>query len=402
MRLYSFDFFRGVAILGVIFHHYMAGPLSQFIYSKTPDHEFIFNPVVNSGWLGVTALFVISGAVLYNAKIIESAKSLFSYYKHRAIRLLPLYFIVILTSFLLNNDDVQTLAKNMFWLLFGLHDLRPSLWIPDMLWVCWSLGVEILFSILLPAVIWMMTRLNFVRTILIFIAFCWIYRLVADHMWFVLNPNYKNPLINPFMDNIVGRIDDFMIGMYAGAMIRKREDFDKKIFISAIFILIISIYGWGLVIESHRNLWISALVSTLHLTMAGSIAVFLVVAARSSIFNKPIASPLVFMGTICYSAYFMHALLMRYFQTFNTEIQWSLHQSMSRVAMTSLTALGVTILVSTITFVYIETMGIKHVPAWAATFRQRVRQGLQAATAWRPPLSWLASGRLRRIRLGSR
>jgi len=39
---------------------------------------------------------------------------------------------------------------------------------------------------------------------------------------------------------------------------------------------------------------------------------------------------------------------------------------------------ALTVFISLITFTYIETLGIRHVPAWAATVRHLVRQSVQA------------------------
>jgi peptidoglycan/LPS O-acetylase OafA/YrhL len=385
MRIRALDFFRGIAISGVAFHHFAAMPLSEFVQSNYPAYAAFLTPVINSGWLGVTIFFVTSGVVLYNTKIIDTGASILAYYRHRALRLLPLYALVIFATFLINNDTAQTMASQLFWLLSGLHDLRPSLWEPNALWVCWSLGVEILFSILLPAIIWLTNRRKMIEIVGIVILFCFLYRIVADQLWFSWYPDYLNSLINPLKDNIIGCIDNFIIGMAAGRMIRRKRHIKNEFVLPALIVFVLSIYGWGLVIGSHRSFLISVLASTLHITVSTSVAVVLVAASRSALFNRAWTSPLVFMGTICYSAYLFHAFIFKYVPGFNTTAYWASHHSLFGAIAVSVAGLALTIIVSMISFIYIESIGIKHIPPWAATLQHRIGLGAKAAMEWRLP-----------------
>src|SRR5579859_1718984 len=98
---------RGAAIVAVIWHHLFGlyfKPGSAAALQPAPMGGFF----LSYGWIGVQLFFVLSGFVLYlpyaegRAKL-SSGTEVLVFYRHRAARLLPLYYIVALLCLALNQ-----------------------------------------------------------------------------------------------------------------------------------------------------------------------------------------------------------------------------------------------------------------------------------------------------------
>jgi peptidoglycan/LPS O-acetylase OafA/YrhL len=357
------DILRGIAIIGVMFHHFfnlsIMGRLSNIDY-----RPFGVNALaLNNGWLGVNLFFVLSGLVLYRPEIIVSKSAVKKYYISRIRRLWPLYFILIFFITTVTIKDWWSLIFYEVFLLSGLHDLWPYSWMPiPVLWVLWSLGVEILFSIALPAILIAMARYGFWRTLLVIMLSAFIYRCFADQLYWALTatPKTSDPRLNPLKDNIFGRVDDFVIGMAAAKLISKRLVFSP--FVPIIGILCLAIVGasWAnLSLLGQRTVLLSIFASTLHPLFSVSTLVLIVNFSRLESWNSAIFSPVAFFGTTCYSAYLVHAILQKYcgFAASGAYIADVWH---------FLEYFFLTFCVSAFLFVFVEASGIRKLPDWAA------------------------------------
>jgi len=131
----------------------------------------------NSGFLGVDVFFVISGflmSVLYD----ENKK--IEFYKKRVHRLLPAYFITVITTLIASifivtpNEYTQVFEQSIFadlfasnigyWMqnsYFSKAEFNPLLHL-------WSLGVEIQFYLLIPVIFYFL-KINRFFLLLLFI-----------------------------------------------------------------------------------------------------------------------------------------------------------------------------------------------------------------------------------------
>jgi len=160
---------RGVAIAAVIWHHLFG------LYFK-PGSAVALEPgfaggfVLSYGWIGVQLFFVLSGFVLYlpyatgRARLASGADAL-DFYRRRAARLLPLYYIVAVLCLVLNQPPPmggkfagELLSMGLVLFPFVNHGFEPYLNPP-----LWSLGVEIWFSVLFPLVVLALRRWGAVR-----------------------------------------------------------------------------------------------------------------------------------------------------------------------------------------------------------------------------------------------
>jgi peptidoglycan/LPS O-acetylase OafA/YrhL len=141
VRFGGFNALRAVAALGVVASHVMAtSPLTGLPYF------FVENMAT-----GVALFFVISGFLLYRpfaASLTDrSGVKLGTFAANRALRILPLYILVVLVVFFATSghptQSMITLARALsFTGVYTGQDLVP---------VAWSLDDEAAFYVLLPA-----------------------------------------------------------------------------------------------------------------------------------------------------------------------------------------------------------------------------------------------------------
>jgi peptidoglycan/LPS O-acetylase OafA/YrhL len=154
---------------------------------------------LQSGFLGVDVFFVISGflmAVLYD----RNNKA--DFYRRRAKRLLPAYYIIILVTLIFSffmttaNETVQVInqvkyatffSSNIgFWTqnsYFSKTEFNPLLHL-------WSLGVEIQFYLIVPLISWVLIKHKSIYLILfsISLALCFIIVGISPKTSFFMMP----------------------------------------------------------------------------------------------------------------------------------------------------------------------------------------------------------------------
>ena len=179
---------RGLAICGVIWHHLFAlyfAPGSGFYRFGGSSAPYF---LLAYGWIGVQLFFLLSGFVLFlpvaqGRVLLASRQDWLTFYRRRAQRLLPLYYIVAVLCVVLNQDapvhqgkfllELVAIASALF--TFAPHGFEPHFNPP-----LWSLGVEIWFSILFPAIALGMRRLGGARLLAITLAIAWISRSLGN------------------------------------------------------------------------------------------------------------------------------------------------------------------------------------------------------------------------------
>ncbi len=133
MRNNKIDFFRGIAIIMVVYGHLIGFYLGEKSQLRIFDAK-----------MGVWIFFIISGYLMYD-RVIES-KTIFSFWKKRVVRILPLSYLL----FLLHN--VTNFKVYIFAVDFGKIDGLVHIW---------SLKRELIFYLILPLVFALQKKLNF-------------------------------------------------------------------------------------------------------------------------------------------------------------------------------------------------------------------------------------------------
>lgn len=182
-RIKELDGIRGIAILLVLAYHYLYnGALIDSLLAKQLVKVF------SLGWSGVDLFFVLSGflivGILLDAK--DSRNYFSTFYIRRALRILPLYYVLlgmflILPNFISNEELFKItfpfwsylfFAQNFFMIKF---DLGTS-W----LGVTWSLAIEEQFYLLLPFLVWKLNKKRLIQVFLFLITLAPILRILFD------------------------------------------------------------------------------------------------------------------------------------------------------------------------------------------------------------------------------
>jgi len=139
------DGVRGVAILQVLVWHYFAPLLDE--------SGFRGASLLGMTWTGVDLFFCLSGFLIGGIVIDQRKSSNFYqvFYARRALRILPLYLLLVLGDVLLTRSldggwAYATFTQNFWWAAQG-H------WGPTGTVVTWSLAVEEQFYLILPILI---------------------------------------------------------------------------------------------------------------------------------------------------------------------------------------------------------------------------------------------------------
>lgn len=166
-RIYEIDGLRGLAILSIIFLHWVIQPLS-FLFSKS------VNETLSLFAYGVDLFFVISGfliggILLRIGKNVSGAKS---FYIRRILRIWPLYYLLLFLSYLFaQNHDI--FFDIPYWTFFiFIFNFWESAKMPlhQVLGPLWSIAIEEQFYIAAPLLFLTLSRKRLTSLIITYLA----------------------------------------------------------------------------------------------------------------------------------------------------------------------------------------------------------------------------------------
>src|SRR5580698_308209 len=142
------DVLRGIAVLGVLFFH---GFRAEYGEQPFTGASRIFLLATQPGVLGVNLFFVLSGFLITGILIDSKNRSDYysRFYKRRALRILPAYYLLLILLGLLHQASAAFLGLSFVYLsnvtaLFGVSmDYHPL----------WSLAVEEHYYIAWPSAV---------------------------------------------------------------------------------------------------------------------------------------------------------------------------------------------------------------------------------------------------------
>jgi peptidoglycan/LPS O-acetylase OafA/YrhL len=146
----ALDGIRGFAFIAVFAYH----SLLYTIEPTTPTVRILRNIII-MGWSGVDLFFVLSGflitTILLNARQAENYFRVF--YTRRALRIFPLYYLVLFTSLVFCGGHFGWKAQIFYWL--NLSNLPTAFhpYLIPFLAHFWSLAIEEQFYFIWPALV---------------------------------------------------------------------------------------------------------------------------------------------------------------------------------------------------------------------------------------------------------
>ncbi len=142
------DICRALAAISVMFQHSMEGagllPLTRDGFGQT---------VINFGEVGVVIFFLVSGYII--PKSLESVKDLTVFWIRRALRIYPLYFVIMFATLGVHLFLMKGPLPNPLKLL--PHLLFAQAWIgfPDFVGGSWTLFIELIWYIVFAGLFWL-------------------------------------------------------------------------------------------------------------------------------------------------------------------------------------------------------------------------------------------------------
>ena len=243
------DGVRGLAILLVLFHHFLTFPAGPF--SET------LNFIGRLGWTGVDLCFVLSG-FLISRILIASRNKPHHYFKNfyfrRALRIFPVYYAYIFVYYLvvvkfglgaLEPSRMAEAEQALPWLLFygtNLFIAMKGTFIVASLNALWTLAIEEHFYLVWPFIVKVLdTKKLFFACLLVIVL------AVATRLIFLSN-NVSGFIIHTFT---ICRIDDFAIGAIGAILINPSHlQFVKKYLNSAFYVSLLTLFSGCLLFKT--------------------------------------------------------------------------------------------------------------------------------------------------------
>jgi len=194
-RIETLDWLRGLMALSIMFYHITPLIFSGFNYSS---------PLGRLGIYGVSIFFILSGlcmAIVYNSYI-KDIKTSLNFFIRRIFRIWPLLWMATILMILLDFDTIKYSWQLIFLnctTLFGF--IKPNAYIVE---GAWSIGNEMVFYALTPAIIYLFNRKKSLGNFVLFITIL----IGLFFSFYILNPNiglgrqmdtYVNPFNNLFL-----------------------------------------------------------------------------------------------------------------------------------------------------------------------------------------------------------
>lgn len=158
------DGLRGIAILLVLWYHapFLFRDLPEFSAHHSPWEDLGLAGIMSlGGWIGVDLFFVVSGFLITTIllRLQAGRGSLWQFWGRRALRILPLAMLYLLTLFVIKSlgDPQKILAgfEGWAWYVFYLGNIHIALngWQPLAVMILWSLAIEEQFYLVWPLLV---------------------------------------------------------------------------------------------------------------------------------------------------------------------------------------------------------------------------------------------------------
>lgn len=312
--LHQLECLRGVAILLVfLFHVY------GISYGKASGKPTLLESYVTGGNTGVTLFFVLSGFLLslpwlkyLAAGQVGERPSVRSFYKARALRVLPLYELAVAFSVLMTGAYLVG-AKAAAFMFVGFEIFPYSV-------VWWTLSTEIQFYVLLPLGFWAWSRSAWTRRLLLGVLLLWavfytylvlLQRLPADELGYF------------YTKSLFGRLPAFLVGILAARLyiilkspiLAYVDRSGLRLLASVVFMVLL--LGLGLVLQACTTIGDAEVERSWHihhtweaLLWAGMLLCLVLAKpwGERLLLNRPFA----IVGKLSYSLYLVHVPILFY------------------------------------------------------------------------------------------
>jgi peptidoglycan/LPS O-acetylase OafA/YrhL len=343
---------RGVAIVMVVlFHLFVPYAGNVPLRPGEIDSDGLFSSFVSELWLGVNVFFILSGLVLYlpyrtGRRVMSGVGSFPAFYFHRAQRLLPLYYIVVLVTMTLHSNEVfgsrdwylelGALLSTLF--IFSAHGFEP----PSNV-VLWSVSVEIWFSLLFPAFVLLVQRWGMLKIVMATTIVCAAFATAGYAI-----PVARVGYFSPFTTGIFGCCYQFILGMMVCDLyVTGTDDLVLRRTHSQWLLPGALIVGGALYLMHYAGFAERRTFATFGFTIGFSLVLLSILSGANPLRRALEVWPLQVLGCMCYSIYAWHGIIMN-------EMIPPATSSLRDTLRLSVPFLGVMLALSSLSYRYIE------------------------------------------------
>jgi peptidoglycan/LPS O-acetylase OafA/YrhL len=355
---------RGIAILSVICNHLSLGsvPFSGPFLS-IGGIEIPLSPLITNGWTGVNLFFILSGFVLYlpyaaGERRMANWHDGFAFYRRRCRRLLPLFYVaaVAVSALAATHGITWTWLTEAVLLLTLAFALVPGSFGPPFDIPLWSIGVEMMFSVLFPVIALRAAGRGLARWLWIVVAAS----LALRALGYLSHATSAGMWLSYPTDNITCRLDEFVLGMMLAKLYAEHRLPQRPILFGITGIALVAAAWIGLDLSLH-SVWPPVARAPLYDVLdAGFGAIIVAALARGSRLAATLSwAPLQVVGMMCYSLYVWHWPLLTVIAPDRGTLSWT------SFAASVAAFLPLSFGVAALSYRFIE---FPHVPEWRRLF----------------------------------
>lgn len=317
VRIAELDGLRGIAILLVVSFHYVNNQLAN----SANTIGKIIAKLTSFGWVGVDLFFVLSGFLIGNVLLrnFESGNFFSTFYIRRILRIIPNYFLLIGVFIIIKNLPVfngnifltqhQTIPLwSYFAMLHNFFMAQLNTMGNAAMSITWSIGIEEQFYIVFPALMLIVKRKGLPYLLVAAILLAPLFRAQYNNTWI---PPYV--LLNCRMDAIAFGI--LVAWLHTQGVLSSIVD-RYFYFLIGVLLAVITICGFLFWKFNDLGVFKQTLFSVIF-----SIGLIFSLTRTSGWYGVILRlKPLVWVGTISYSLYLFHYIILGVFQHFNNNL----------------------------------------------------------------------------------
>lgn len=345
----AIDHLRAYAALLIVFYHglHLFSYEARFHQAFGPEHWLQpGNPLIAAlaeGHTAVALFMVLSGFILTYGSL-DTAVNYREFIRNRLLRTYPLFLLLVFAG-------VAAVPQDFHWVsflqsVFGFANLPGALVAPPFTSMLWTIAVEWQFYVLFPLLI-VVLKSGWTRNLLGMVAVLLLFRSIA-----VLSGGDARDL--SYM-TILGRLDQFLIGMWSAWFFRGHPLTNARaaaltlVSLVAIVALLDAFNGTGgwPVDAPWKIFW-----PTVEAVLWAAFLIGYVNFANTA--RGLWSRTMVWIGTISYSIYLIHFMVIYTMLKFAVPIVFSGRIVVDALLNTVLIALPVTLAISTLTYRFVE------------------------------------------------
>ena len=298
--------------MAVVFHHLVGNHVYPSGWWLDYGYSYFLGTWLTNGWLGVSLFFMLSGFVLFlpytaGKREFATVNDFSKFYRHRAKRLLPLYYIsTCVALFILGDFWPHYNLDRAFAMVTITFNFFPEYFAPPANRPLWSLGIEVWYSILFPVVALLFKNHRAVVVLLIIIIVAYLTRVVGTDLG-----------TRAIQSSLIARLGEFAFGMWIAKSWVEREwwtnwSYSTSLVVSVLGFVVMTFASLLYDFSGFLNLasWIGSSISLVFQIGSALLVMGLLVwGTRPNAYSWKSAWLLELLGMMCYSVYLWHVPL---------------------------------------------------------------------------------------------